>query len=1322
MKKVLFTLILMVAFAMGFGKARGQTVLQPGDIAFIGIYADGLSTAGEKFTFILLRNLDANTVIYFTDEGWDASISTPAWYGNSNDAHISWTVPSGGLSIGTIVKIENTSATVFTATNGTVSNTLSGTWNLASSGDQMLAYQSSSGVRPASPTFIAAVDFDYYVGSTYDGTDGWGSSYYNQPYCSYIPIGLLNGVNCVALINGSTAVLGGYAVGYECDNYKYTGTLTGTASAVRTAINTTSNWTGNEDGSMDVSSGYSSPINITADNLTITGISPISGSVAGETSVTITGINLAGATAVRFGATNASSFMVNSATQITATSPAGSTGTVHVTVTTPIGTTAISSSDQFTYIAIPEINVTGNGNIIADGDVSPDPNDHTDFGSVAAASGTISRTFTIQNTGSGTLTLGSNAVSVSGGQSVDFTITDQPATTIASGGNDNFTIEFDPSAVGVRSTTVNIANDDSDENPYNFSIQGTGTNFSPTDISLSASSVNENVAGNTSVGSLSSTDPDVGNTFIYSLVSGIGSTDNASFNISGSSLRINNSPDYETKSSYSVRIRTTDQGDLYYEKSFTITINDLNEIPTVTSSAATSISSTSATLGGNVTATGGANVTERGVYYSTTNGFADGAGTKVSTTGDWSATGAFTQAISGLAAGTTYYVKAFATNSVGTSYGSQVSFTTSPTLIEPGNALDFDGTNDYVNLGDKIEGLSALTFETWVNYASGGISDYDEIFSKENVNSLNIWRAGEDKVWFHLGTGTTWFDGGQIVSNSSIPKDRWTHIAVTWDQATTTVKIYINGVLDQTAQHTHSGGSVMGSNSALRGIGGYPVVPGHPFKGKLDELRAWNVVRTQAEIQSDMVSAISTSPGLLCSFNFNEGTASGNNTSGTTMLTDLTGNGNNGTLTNFALSGTTSNWVESYAMVVPTATAATSKTASGFSANWTAPLEGTVNYYLLYVATDAEFANPVTGYNPKTVASPTITSEVTGLESNTTYYYRVRADKASVTGEGSYSNTVSVTTNPLGPTITTASAISIATTSATLGGDVTADGGASVSERGIVYSSTDATPEIGEAGVTKDVNGTGIGEFSELISGLTAGTLYYVRAYATNSLGTGYGEEIVFHTPASQIAHSVKLTKIARTSATDLYVNETDLSVQLVITDDASHSYTESFTNVATNDFGFFSVNMGTGTKTAGDNFSAIAINNNTKVVTAIKTIGETEWRVISENKFLDIASLSAPFAQGNLAIEGNLKANNFNLQSESKSSEVDLTNVVGSMITIGNGQTITSLPTPIEGKIIMIVNLHKTKTCTLPGSLGTIAPNEVAKLISVAGNWYVVQ
>ncbi|UOQ53600.1 Ig-like domain-containing protein [Hymenobacter cellulosivorans] len=99
------------------------------------------------------------------------------------------------------------------------------------------------------------------------------------------------------------------------------------------------------------------------------------------------------------------------------------------------------------------------------------------------------------------------------------------------------------------------------------------------------------------------------------------------------------------------------------------------------------------------------------------------------------------------------------------------------------------------------------------------------------------------------------------------------------------------------------------------------------------------------------------------------------------------------------------------------------------------------------------------------------------------------------------------------PTVTTAAATSIASTSAVLGGSVTADGGATITARGVVYSTTNTAPTIGGTGVTQDANPATTATFSETISGLTPGTVYYVRAYATNSAGTSYGSVVSFTTP-----------------------------------------------------------------------------------------------------------------------------------------------------------------------------------------------------------------
>ncbi len=101
---------------------------------------------------------------------------------------------------------------------------------------------------------------------------------------------------------------------------------------------------------------------------------------------------------------------------------------------------------------------------------------------------------------------------------------------------------------------------------------------SPTDIELSGSiNINENSPANTVVGILSTTDPNSGDTFTYELVSGVGDDDNAAFTIVGNQLRINSSPDFETQSSYSIRVQTTDQTGASYSEALTINVTDVAE-------------------------------------------------------------------------------------------------------------------------------------------------------------------------------------------------------------------------------------------------------------------------------------------------------------------------------------------------------------------------------------------------------------------------------------------------------------------------------------------------------------------------------------------------------------------------------------------------------------------------------------------------------------------------------------------------------------------------------------------------------------------------
>lgn len=122
-----------------------------------------------------------------------------------------------------------------------------------------------------------------------------------------------------------------------------------------------------------------------------------------------------------------------------------------------------------------DFDVRGGGVSITNGDSSPSLLDDTDFGSTSLFPGTVENVFTIENLGSEDLTLtGSPRVEISGADAADFTVSDQPSSPLSTGETTTFSIEFDPSVVGLREATVNIETDDLDD-PFTFDIQGTAT-------------------------------------------------------------------------------------------------------------------------------------------------------------------------------------------------------------------------------------------------------------------------------------------------------------------------------------------------------------------------------------------------------------------------------------------------------------------------------------------------------------------------------------------------------------------------------------------------------------------------------------------------------------------------------------------------------------------------------------------------------------------------------------------------------------------------------------------------------------------------------
>ena len=115
---------------------------------------------------------------------------------------------------------------------------------------------------------------------------------------------------------------------------------------------------------------------------------------------------------------------------------------------------------------------------------------------------------------------------------------------------------------------------------------------------------------------------------------------------------------------------------------------------------------------------------------------------------------------------------------------------------------------------------------------------------------------------------------------------------------------------------------------------------------------------------------------------------------------------------------------------------------------------------------------------------------------------------ATNSGGTGYGAEVSFTTLPGLAVLTTSTATSITITSAILGGEVTNEGGASVTEKGVVWKTTSG-PTVSD---NKQATGTGLGAFTTSVTTLTRGTKYFVRTYALNSSGYSYGPEITFNT------------------------------------------------------------------------------------------------------------------------------------------------------------------------------------------------------------------
>jgi uncharacterized protein (TIGR02145 family) len=617
------------------------------------------------------------------------------------------------------------------------------------------------------------------------------------------------------------------------------------------------------------------------------------------------------------------------------------------------------------------------------------------------------------------------------------------------------------------------------------------------------------------------------------------------------------------ETTYHVRAYATNNLGTAYGNDLTFTTDAA--APTITTTAVYNVTRTTATSGGNITSGGGSAVTANGVCWSTSHNPSIGG----SHTTDRSVNGNFASSISGLTPGTLCYVRAYATNSEGTSYGNEVSFTTDPVIIpslittvvssvtsssaSSGGSISDDGDGSITargvcwattpapaisdsktsngtgtgNFTSSITGLlpgTSYHVRAYATNSAGTAYGNDLVFTTDAIiPTLTTTAAYNITLTSATSGGDITSNGGAAVETSGIcwgtshnPSRAGIH---TTDGAS--IGIFtssLTGLVPNTlyyvrAYATNSAGTAYGNEESFTTI---PVVvailttKNVSFITSSTALSGGNITDDGgAPISARGVCWATTPAPEISDSKTTNGTGTGNFTSSITGL----------------MPGT-SYHVRAYAMnsagtaygndltfttdanlpdIITTAAYNIARTSATSGGNITSNGGSTVTVSGVCWSTSH---NPSLGgsHTSDGTGSGSFASTISDLSPNTLYYIRAYA----INSVGiRYGNEQSFTTNPLGtPTVTTTAISSVTASTATSGGNITDDGGAPISARGICWATT-ASPTIGN---DKTSDGTGTESFTSNMTGLNFETTYYVRAYATNSIGTVYGNQLSFTT------------------------------------------------------------------------------------------------------------------------------------------------------------------------------------------------------------------
>jgi uncharacterized protein (TIGR02145 family) len=490
---------------------------------------------------------------------------------------------------------------------------------------------------------------------------------------------------------------------------------------------------------------------------------------------------------------------------------------------------------------------------------------------------------------------------------------------------------------------------------------------------------------------------------------------------------------------------------------------------TLTTNVATSVTNITAISGGNITSDGGTPVTARGICWSTS----PNPTVTNSTTNNGAGTGIFSSNISDLLGSTIYYVRAYAVNTTGVSYGNQITFTT-PVPTPPSLTT------------------TTLSSITSVSVATGG--------SVVNNGGAPITARGV--VW-------------DTLTNPLVTKNRSINGSLNNIFLDTIRGLAGSRVYYVRSYATNSAGTAYGNELTFTTL--TPVVPTVTIN-PIDLIT--NVsARSGGAITSDGGAAI-LSKGVVWSTFVNPTISNSKTTDSSGLapfISQLTG-----------LLGDSVYYVRAYA---------TNATGTGYSSQLSfraiPPVLATVvtKPATTITSTSATSGGTIsfTGGTPhsekglvySTTTNPTIantklidntvglnwTTNMTGLTGNTKYY--IRAYATNIIGT-SYGMLDSFVTLPIVPTITTNTITTITRTTAVSGGNISSDGGSAILARGIVWNKS-GSPVVGTDSIRTDASMT-TGSYTLNPGNLNSGIIYYVRAYATNAIGTSYGNQLTFTT------------------------------------------------------------------------------------------------------------------------------------------------------------------------------------------------------------------